>query len=92
MMPGRHGRFRQAGLQHSKNLSARTERSSIKALLLLRWLPAGVQGVRMPAAHELEPLEVRFPKFDLPLLQFLKARGGSLRRPCSVLNVCWYVH
>ena len=33
-----------------------------------------VQGVRMPAAHELEPLEVRFPKFDLPLLQFLKAR------------------
>ncbi|KAK9841780.1 hypothetical protein WJX81_002502 [Elliptochloris bilobata] len=30
-------------------------------------------GVRLPAAHELEPLEVRFPKFDLPLLQFLKA-------------------
>ena len=39
------------------------------------------QGVRMPAAHELEPLEVRFPKFDLPLLQFLKARRRAQCHP-----------
>lgn len=52
--------------------------------MLLTWA-AVPQGVRMPAAHELEPLEVRFPKFDLPLLQFLKARRRSLRRPPCTL-------
>lgn len=46
-----------------------------------------VQGVRMPAAHELEPLEVRFPKFDLPLLQFLKARPPA--RPGRPRG-CWH--
>ena len=54
------------------------------------WAPFGnasrscklvMQGMRMPAAHELEPLEVRFPKFDLPLLQFLKARPPSCPEP-----------
>ena len=34
---------------------------------------AMLAGLRMPAAHELEPLESRFPQFDLPMLQFLKA-------------------
>ncbi|KAK9806137.1 hypothetical protein WJX72_002864 [[Myrmecia] bisecta] len=31
------------------------------------------EGMRMPAPHELEPLERRFPEFDPALLQFLKA-------------------
>ena len=31
-----------------------------------------VQGMRLPAAWEMDPLEVRYRKFDLPLLQFLK--------------------
>eukprot|EP00232_Nephroselmis_pyriformis_P024027 CAMPEP_0182866016 /NCGR_PEP_ID=MMETSP0034_2-20130328/7988_1 /TAXON_ID=156128 /ORGANISM="Nephroselmis pyriformis, Strain CCMP717" /LENGTH=462 /DNA_ID=CAMNT_0024998339 /DNA_START=151 /DNA_END=1536 /DNA_ORIENTATION=+ len=29
-------------------------------------------GMRMPAAHELDPLETRFPQFDPTILQFLK--------------------
>lgn len=37
-----------------------------------------VQGMRQPAAFELDPLEVRYRKFDLPLLQFLKVRKPSM--------------
>ena len=34
---------------------------------------AMLAGLRMPPAHELEPLESRFPQLDLPMLQSLKA-------------------
>ena len=34
---------------------------------------AMLAGLRMPPAHELDPLESRFPQFDLPMLQSLKA-------------------
>ncbi|KAK9917007.1 hypothetical protein WJX75_009925 [Coccomyxa subellipsoidea] len=45
-------------------------------------------GMRQPAAWEMEPLEVRYRKFDLPLLQFLKAclhPNPEKRASCSEL-------
>ncbi|EIE26460.1 Pkinase-domain-containing protein, partial [Coccomyxa subellipsoidea C-169] len=45
-------------------------------------------GMRQPAVWEMEPLEVRYRKFDLPLLQFLKAclhPNPEKRASCSEL-------
>ena len=61
-------------IQSAAALLAQPKSSRCVISLTLHAEKLVTQGVRMPAAHELEPLEVRFPKFDLPLLQFLKAR------------------
>jgi hypothetical protein len=48
-------------------------------LCLTLWVPT--QGMRQPAAWEMEPLEVRYRSFDLPFLQFLKVCQMHIHMP-----------